>query len=241
MEDILRLLKSIESKIDSLLSNKRETFTSESTSEISSAISKSYLEFPRIEINRQNPYLASGYSDLHEILSKIRPVLGKNGLHVLFTKQDIDGRTLLVTRIMHTTGEWIESRVFLKPSKNTIEAYGSNLNYMKRFELMDILGLTVSNDPFDDDGEADMDISRDIVEKGSSLKKLYTKKRDSYDTVTEDQYKELMFELDGFEDLAEEVLSSLQIRSFRELPKSRFLPTITRIRKIKDVRISGRK
>ena len=205
MENFEKILDKINDKLDKILSNNGNDFTSKSTSEISKAISKAYLEFPSIKINRQNPYLASGYADLHEILTKIRPVLGKNGLHITQIKRNQDGRTLLITRIMHITGEWLESRVFINPSKNTIEAYGSNLNSLKRFEIMDMLGLTVSDDPFDDDGEADMDLEREVVAKGASIKKLYTKKRDSYDFITEEQYKELMFELDDQEDLTEEI------------------------------------
>ena len=216
-----------------------DPYQSAKTNEINSSIAAASLEFPKIVINRQNPYLSSGYSDLHEILNKIRPVLGKNNLHLTQIKKQIDGRTLLVTRIWHSSGQWIESRVFITPSKNTIEAYGSNLNSMKRFEVMDMLGLTVSGDPYDDDGEADMETERDVVEVGSKLKTLYNVKKESYETITADQYEELMLELDDHQDLVSEMLDQLNVKTLREIPKSRFKPTIDRVRRIVRRRFTG--
>ena len=238
VEDILK-------KLDQVLSYAKtsipvdDKYESNKTEEINSAIAEASLEFPPIHINRQNPYLASGYSDLHEILTKIRPILGKYNLHITQIKKQIDGRTILITRIWHSSGQWIESRVFITPSKNTVEAYGSNLNSMKRFEIMDILGLTVSGDPYDDDGEADMAEEKEVIEMGSKLKTLYDKKQESYETITADQYEELLLELDEHEDLVSEMLDSLKVKSLREIPKSRFKPTIDRVRRIVKKR-SGR-
>jgi len=214
-----------------------EPYESPKTEELNAALAIASLEFPKITVNRQNPYLASGYSDLHEIMCKIRPVLGKNGLHVTQRIKLKDGTTILGTRLWHSSGQWIESRVLITPSKNTIEAYGSNLNSMKRFEVMDMLGLTVSNDPFDDDGESDMEIANELAEGGAKLKALYNKKEESYAVINNTQYLELMKELDSDEYLAEEMLDKLHLRSLRELPESRFAPTINRIREIKKIRM----
>ena len=211
-------------------------YQSDETDELNTALSKASTEFPKIVVNRQNPYIASGYSDLDQIMNKIRPILGKNGLHITQQKRLHNGTTILITRVWHSSGQWIESRILLNPNKNTIEAYGSHLNCMKRFEVMDMLGITVSEDPFDDDGEADMEDAKKEMEIGSKLKTLYKKTSESYDVVTSDQYNEIMLELDNEEDLVVEILNDLHIRSFRELPKSRFLPTVKRIRKIKEVR-----
>ena len=214
-----------------------EPYESLKTEELNTALAVASLEFPIIKVNRQNPYLASGYSDLHEIMGKIRPILGKNGLHITQRIKLKDGVTVLGTRLWHSSGQWIESRVLITPSKNTIDAYGSNLNSMKRFEIMDMLGLTVSNDPFDDDGESDMEIANELAEGGAKLKALYNKKEESYAVINNTQYLELMKELDSDEFLAEEMLDKLHLRSLRELPESRFSPTINRIREIKKIRM----
>jgi len=214
-------------------------YESTNTEELNTALASASLEFPEIKINRENPYLASGYADLHIIMCKVRSILGKYGLHLTHIKKLKDGATFLATRLWHSSGQWIESRVLLNPSKNSIEAYGSNLNSMKRFEAMDILNLTVSGDPFDDDGEADSDNDHKIEEAGSSFKALYNKKEETFAVINKSQYIELMKELDSEESLAEDILDKLHIRSLRDLPSSRFNPTIDRIRKIKRIRMSG--
>ena len=233
-----RVVDDILKKLDTVLSYAKtsipidDKYESSKTEEINSSMAQASLEYPEIKINRQNPYLAAGYSDLHEIMKKIRPVLGKHNLHLTQIKKQIDGRTILITRIWHSSGQWIESRVFITPSKNTIDSYGSYRNSMKRFEVMDILGLTVSGDPYDDDGEADMEDEREVVEMGSKLKTLYSAKKESYETITAAQYEELMFELDDHQDLVAEMLDKLNVSTLREIPKSRFKPTIDRVRRI---------
>lgn len=233
----LKEIKNKEAKYRDFMST--EPYQSDKTNEINTAIAEASLEYPPIKINRQNPYLKSGYSDLHEINIKIIPILGKHGIHLSQIKKQVDGRTLLVTRLWHLSGQWIESRVFITPSKNSIESYGSNLNAMKRFEVMDILALTVSGDPFDDDGEADMEDEKEVVAMGSKLKTLYDTKKESYETITANQYEDLMLALDDHEDLVSEMLDSLKIKTLREMPKSRFPPTIDRVRRIVNKR-SGR-
>lgn len=233
----LNEIKNQEAKLKGSISN--EPYQSDKTDEINSALADASLEYPPIKINRQNPYLKAGYSDLHEIMKKVRPVLGKHGIHIAQGKKLIDGRILLVTRIWHSSSQWIESRIFITPSKNTIEAYGSRLNSMKRFEVMDILGLTVSGDPYDDDGEADMEDEKEVVAMGAKLRTLYDTKKESFETITSAQYEELMLELDDNEDLVSEMLRELKVKTLREIPRTRFQPTIDRIRRIAKKR-SGR-
>jgi len=237
MEDKLNLILEELAEIKAKMVAIEQPYESKKTEELNAALASASLEFPSIKINRQNPYLASGYSDLHEIMVKVRPILGKHGLHITQRIRLEDGVTVLASRIWHSSGQWLESRVLVSPSKNTIEAYGSNLNSMKRFEVMDMLGLTVSSDPFDDDGESDMEIANELAEGGAKLKALYNKKEESYAVINNAQYLELMKELDSDEYLAEDMLEKLHLRSLRELPESRFAPTIDRIRAIKKIRM----
>jgi hypothetical protein len=239
-EDLKAITEKLDIILDKLKPGNDEPYQSITTENLNSAVANATLDFPKILINRQNPYLASGYADLHEIMIKIRPILGKNGLHLAQIKKLKDGATYLSTRLWHSSGEWIESRVLLNPSKNSIESYGSHLNSMKRFEAMDILNITVPEDPFDDDGEADMKDDNEIMEGGSKLKALYDKKKESFSVINAAQYRELMKELDDDQLLAENILDKLHLRSLRDLPESRFQPTIDRIRRIKKIRLSGK-
>ncbi len=75
LEIILKEVEALKSNINgNSVTYKEQPYESKETNELNEAIAKASLEFPKIKVNRQNPYLASGYSDLHEIMNKIRPI-----------------------------------------------------------------------------------------------------------------------------------------------------------------------
>jgi len=231
------ILKELEEiKIKAKIEGSVEPYQSKETKELNAAIAKASIEFPKINVNRENPYLVAGYADLNQMLPKIRPILGRNDLHLSHQKKLVDGASVLITRLWHSSGQWIESRILLKPNKNTLEAYGSHLNCMKRFEVMDMLGLTINDDPFDDDGEADMEEEHKDIDMGAKLKTKFDRKKQSFEVITKEQYEEIMKELDDEEDLTKTVLERYSLRSFREMPKNMFPLVIREIRRIKEIR-----
>ena len=50
---------------------------------------------------------------------------------------------------MHTSGQWIAERFYMKPIKADPQAYGSVITYQRRYALSAILGLNTDED---DDG-----------------------------------------------------------------------------------------
>lgn len=101
-----------------------------------------------------NPHFKSRYADLHNVLSAVRPVLAKHGLAVT---QVIDSsapgaHSMLVTRLLHTSGESISSSVPLAVSKSGPQEFGSVMSYLRRYSLMALCGIAGADD--DDDGEA---------------------------------------------------------------------------------------
>ncbi len=76
--------------------------------------------------------------------------------------------------------------------------------------------------------------AREIIAKGPSNK--YNPKEQSYETITKEQLEELELELQGYPDIAEEVLSKMRLQSLADLPKSKFQVSVQRIREIKQIR-----
>ena len=235
VETVIKKLDEILTLINKPLKN--DPYESDITNELNTALAKACGEFKPITSNRENPYFMSGYSDLNNIMLNIRPVLSKNGLSVTQRTKTIEGSTVLLTRLWHASGQWIESRARVIPTKNDIDSYGSALNYMRRFQILSLLGITVSEDPFDDDAELEMAKTRGITEKGTKLSAKYNPKKESSDTITKEQLEELRYELTNeYSDIEEDILDRLHLRDLSELPKSRFIPTINRVRKIKQLR-----
>ena len=214
---------------------KEEKYESEQIKDLVAALSKAQGAYPSIGADRENPYFKSNYADLDMILKAVRPMLAQNGLSLVQdTRFTPDGSTVLHTRLYHSTGQWLETRARILPVKNTPQEYGSCLTYNKRYSAMALLGVTVAKDPTDDDAEVAMVHARDIIAKGPSNK--YNPKEQSLETITKEQIEELEYELADAPDLAEMVMDKLQIQSLSDMPKSKYMVSLQRIREIKQKR-----
>jgi len=213
----------------------KDSYQSAETKDLVAALAKAQGEYPVIGHNRENPYFKSAYTDLDTIIRAVRPALHKNGLSLTQdTRFDEGGATMLHTRLWHATGQWIETRARILPPKNDPQSYGSTLTYNRRYSIMALLGITCSSDPGDDDAEVAMVDSRDMIAKGPSNK--YNPKDQSADTVTKEQLEELEYELAGYPDIGEMVLDKLQLQSLADMPKSKYMVSLQRIREIKQKR-----
>jgi hypothetical protein len=239
LKDILDFIKALKADEDLKISQLQDSrplkkYESDDTKDLASALAKAQGEFPSIKENSTNPYFKSTYANLDSVLKPIRPILAKYGLS--FTQQTIleDGATILVTRLRHSSGQWIDSITRIIPAKNDIQSYASTMTYMKRYSISTLLGITTSDE--DDDGEVAMAEIRDVKAKGVALNTKYNPKEQAQDVITKEQLEELEYELSEYPDIAEMVLDGLKIQSLADMPKQKFIVSLTRIREIKTTR-----
>lgn len=215
---------------------KEDPYESEETSKLADALSKAQGEYKRITYNRENPYFKSSFADMEQIMSSVEKALAKYGLSFYqFTRLD-DGATILISIIKHSSGQWISSRTRILPPKNDPQSYGSTLSYQKRYQAQCLLRVTVAHDLDDDDAEMAMVDQRQIIAKGTALNTKYNPKEQTNDTITKEQLEELEYELAEYSDIAEQVLDGLKIQSLADMPKSKYLVSLQRIREIKRLR-----
>ena len=237
---ILDTLKHLSEQIDSLSRYSRDIRPSRSPElkDLFEALSKSQAEMPLAGRNSENPYFKSRYADFAEIVRVSRPCLTKNGLSVLQQiEPNEDGQNILYTILSHSSGQWIESRMRILPAKPDVQSLSSYITYIKRIAYASLVGVAVTNE--DDDGEIAMVESRDILAKGPTNK--YNPKEETYTTISKDQLDELEYELAEYPDLADEVMTKLQIQSLADMPKSKYMISLQRIREIKMMRNTGKK
>lgn len=120
--------------------------TSQTFKEIISALLGFHKEVGIIGKTSTNPFFKSKYADLPTILSAINEPLLNNGLVV---SQFPEGEFGLTTRLMHSSGEWMESTYYMKPVKTTPQDTGSAITYQRRYAIGAILNLNIDED---DDG-----------------------------------------------------------------------------------------
>ena len=91
------------------------------------------------------------YTDLATLTDLVRPVLAASELAYLqFPSGGGNGTVTLTTRIMHSSGEWLEDDLTMPAGNNGAQGVGSALTYARRYSLMSVLGIGSD----DDDGAA---------------------------------------------------------------------------------------
>tara|TARA_X000001382_G_scaffold86946_1_gene61943 strand:- start:225 stop:884 length:660 start_codon:yes stop_codon:yes gene_type:complete len=100
------------------------------------------------------------FADLPTVLSTVLPALAKHNLIQSQTfEPGPEGTTILVTTLMHVSGESIVSRLPLITNRNSnaMFALGGAITYFRRYTLLSILGLSA-------DVEADLEDYQEPVD-----------------------------------------------------------------------------
>jgi len=129
--------------------------TSESIKEFATAFTLAQAEMGGVLKNKENPAFknngtTSMYADLAAVIEVVKQPFCNHGLCFMqFPISNTDGMGV-VTRIMHTSGEWIESEFTMPLGKVTVHGSGSNFSYARRYALSSACGIPQT----DDDGNA---------------------------------------------------------------------------------------
>jgi|SRR5579859_1148091 len=94
--------------------------------------------------------VGSGYATLDSVIDAVTESLLANGIYYTQPTDVVDGRTMLYTRFIHSSGQWIGGTYPVHPIKNDPQGEGSALTYARRYALMALAGIA----PEDDDGNA---------------------------------------------------------------------------------------
>ena len=117
-------------------------------SKFSPAFFQAQCEMSGAKKNAKNPFFKSDYADLKSVMDAIREPFANNGLYFVQAAESNGQMIAITTRIVHTSGEWIESITELPPIKNDVHGWISAFTYGKRLGLQSLAGLP----SIDDDG-----------------------------------------------------------------------------------------
>lgn len=119
--------------------------------ELAAALAKAQAAIRGAEKDRTNPHFKQQYATLDSVWQACRKALTEHGLSVV---QGVSGDGEIVTvttRLMHASGQWMQSALALKPVKNDPQAAGSAITYARRYALAGMVGVAPTDD---DDGNA---------------------------------------------------------------------------------------
>ncbi len=102
---------------------------------------------------RINPHFRSKYFALSDLLEIVKPTFAKYGLAIIQIPSTEDGRISISAQVFHTSGHsWDFKSVGIKSDGLTLQALGSAMSYLKRYQLATLCG--VAADLEDDDGNS---------------------------------------------------------------------------------------
>lgn len=192
---------------------------SDQLNELFTALAKAQAEFQVAGRKSENPFFKSSYADLTEIIKASRPALTKYGLSVIQSvNSNSEGNQSLVTMLCHSSGQYVSSNMKISPSKPDIQSLASYISYLRRYSYSALVGVVTSDE--DDDGEVAMSRESNKFNINNEM-------------ITADQLEELEHELQDHPDIAQQVLNGWNIKRLRDMPKNKFLVSISRIRDLK--------
>lgn len=119
--------------------------------EIAVALSKAQAEFKPAKFDSSNPHFRSRYASLNAIVDAIREPLAKHGIAYTHLVGADEVGSFVETRLIHSSGQFLSSKMRLVVDKNTMQAFGSAITYARRFTLSALCGVVADED---DDGNA---------------------------------------------------------------------------------------
>lgn len=101
------------------------------------------------------------YTTLDAINDMIREPLASNGL--CLTQRLVQTKPpSLVTRLLHESGQWLETSMPVQPTSNDPQALGAAITYVRRYSIVGLLNISSDED---DDGAAASDRHSQPVQK----------------------------------------------------------------------------
>lgn len=205
-------------KIEDLIEKEQpsnDPYQSKSLKNFAPAFAKAQGEFPCIKKSKIGQ--RHRYEGMQDVIDAVKKQLANNGLS-FFQHEKIseNGKTILVTKILHASGEWIEGQCFIFPEKETHQAYGSALTYHKRYSAKALLGLSEEDDPTEDDGESNR---RNQEERITFIQRQQIEKElAKYDAETRSKLTQVIYSKYGITSLYE-ILKSQYDTIFNKIKK----------------------
>ena len=133
--------------------------TSDTIGKIAQSLLKAQRAITFAIKDAKNPQFKSLYADLSSVIDACKPALNESG--IVFMQMPTHGEIghlSLTTRLIHESGEWIESTATCPLQKNDPQGYGSAITYLRRYSLAAAVGLYQD----DDDANAASKLKQDF-------------------------------------------------------------------------------
>jgi hypothetical protein len=125
--------------------------TSESIKQIAEALVSAQKEIRFAVKDSTNPHYKSKYANINSVIDAVKAPLNNNGIALIQSLSPSDDNKLhLTTRLIHSSGEWIEDTAVCPIQKQDPQGLGSAISYIRRYSLSAMCAVYAD----DDDGHS---------------------------------------------------------------------------------------
>lgn len=125
--------------------------TSESIKQIAEALVSAQKEIKFAVKDSTNPHYKSKYANINSVIDAVKAPLNNNNIAILQSLSPSDDNKLhLTTRLLHSSGEWIEDTAVCPIQKQDPQGLGSAISYIRRYSISSLCALYAD----DDDGQS---------------------------------------------------------------------------------------
>lgn len=110
------------------------------------AFIKAQSEIHNARLDSKNPHFKSSYASLESVLDAVKPTLNKYGIAVLQPMVEENDKLFIITKLVHESGESIESKTPVMFDKQTAQAMGSGISYARRYSLAALVCIGADDD-----------------------------------------------------------------------------------------------
>lgn len=227
---LLEKLNAMEASIASLFkaaqTPQKEPHRSAQIDLIASALAKAQTAFKPLKASGNS--IDGAFSDIEDITDAVATALASYGLKLYQHTQPEDGQCMLVTELIHDSGQWISSKMQLIISQTDKET-AAHLDFHKRHQALTLLGWHANEKVYDDNG--DWQYENNLINKIKNPSKVVAEKK-HWITITKEQHDDLVETIQDYPELAKDIMERYGITSLKDMPKQDFPTDMKRIREI---------
>lgn len=121
--------------------------TSSEIGKLFPAIVKAQAQVKAAAKDATNPHFKSKYADLGAVWEAVSEALRANDLAIIQAPGEvIEGKLHIHTRLIHSSGEWLESLASTPLPKQDPQGYGSAVTYLRRYVISALMGVVGEDD-----------------------------------------------------------------------------------------------
>lgn len=136
--------------------------TSDSIKQIAEALVSAQKEIKFAVKDSTNPHYKSKYANINSVIDAVKSPLNNNNIAILQSlSPSDDGKLHLTTRLIHSSGEWIEDVAVCPLQKQDAQGLGSAISYIRRYSLSAMCAVYAD----DDDGQSAALNAADYLQK----------------------------------------------------------------------------